>query len=51
LETSTHQAVLKIAFENLAIIRIKTVEKKSPTMVGRQENFFFNIEAPRRAWK
>ena len=30
--------VLKITFENLPIIKI--VEKKSPTMVGRQENFF-----------
>ena len=31
---------LKITFENLPIIKIKAVEKKSPTMVRRQENFF-----------
>ena len=30
-------SALKITFENLPIIKIKAVEKKSPTMVGRKK--------------
>ena len=33
-------AGLKIMFENLPIIKIKAVKKKSPPMVGRQKIFF-----------